>query len=256
MRFVHGSRIGLATLALGVAAGAATSAQAALVLADLGPSNATTTTDAVGRTWNNINEGNDLTGSPFTLVASDGADSGLRLTISNLAGVTNAVGFNGSNSNGTQAPTGTAAARNYPASATRDSLYGNTVSFNGNVVQSVRIVISNLNPVELYSVDFFASRTGAGGDNRETEYHVTGGNTDTSVFLNAAENTGNVVGVSGITPDANNQIIIDLDPGLNNTNANRFFYLGVLEINSIPEPGLVAMLGVGALAMLRRRRRA
>lgn len=239
-----------------------TGAHAASILIDFGGGSAATTTDAVGRVWNNISESNDLSGSPHTLNETGGTDSGFRLTISNVAGVTSQIGFNGANGNGvgsTAAPlTGAALARNYPLSATRDSLYGNTVAFGNGTVQSVRLVVSNLNPDERYSFDFFASRLSAGGDNREAEYLVTGGlsgTAPTSVFLNASENSGNIVGVTGFAPDANNQIIIDIDGGPNNTNSSGFFYLGVLEITSVPEPATAAVLALGGGLLLARRRR-
>jgi len=229
-------------------------ANGAQVLVDFGATTTTTATDAVSRTWNNITTSND-TASNFVLNNSSGTDSTYRLSISNPPGTTNAVGFNGANANGTVAPTGTVAARNYPTSATGDSLFGNTVTFSSLVVESVRLTFSSLKPGETYTFDFFASRTGAGGDNRESEYHVIGGNTNTSVFLNASDNNGNIVSVSGVTPDASNQIVIDLDPGPNNNNANRFFYLNTLEINSVPEPGSIGLLGiVPGFALLRRRR--
>jgi hypothetical protein len=39
------------------------------------------------------------------------------------------------------------------------------------------------------------------------------------------------------------------------TSANRFFYLGVTEINSapVPEPARLGLLAAGGLALLRRR---
>ena len=230
-------------------------ADAANVLIDFGDAAAPTNTDAVGRAWNNVNQNNDVSGSPFALNGTGGTDSGYRMTVSNPPGVTNPVGFNGNNNNGTTSPTGTALARNYPATATQDSMYGNTVSFNNLVVQATRLTLSNLNPNETYAFDFFASRTGT-TDNRETEYLVTGAKTATA-YLNAANNTGNIAGVADIRPDANNQIVIDIDPGPNNTNANRFFYLGVLEVNSspVPEPASLALAAVGATALLGRRRR-
>ena len=251
----------LATVTLGLSS---LTAHAANVLVDFGsagstPPNTPTAVDAVGRTWTNVTDGNDQSGNPFTLLSSaTGTDTGYRLSVSNPAGVTNAIGFNGSNTNGAAA-TGTALARNYPLSATADSLFGNTVAFGAGVVQAVRVTLSNLNPAELYALDFFASRTGV-SDNRETEYHVVGGNTNASAFLNVANNTGNITGVAGVSPDANNQIVIDIDPGPNNTNATGFFYLGVLELNSspapaVPEPSTLATTVTAALATLRRRRK-
>lgn len=232
--------------------------RAANVLVDFGATATPTAVDTVGRTWTNVLDGNDQSGNPFTLLSSaNGADTGYRLTVSNPAGVTNTVGFNGSNTNGAAA-TGTAAARNYPLTATQDSLFGNTVAFGAGIVQATRVTLSNLSPTELYALDFYASRTGV-TDNRETEYHVVGGNTNTSVFLNVANNTGNITGLAGVSPDANNQITIDIDPGPNNNNASGFFYLGVLDLTSspaaVPEPAALATTVTAALATLRRRRR-
>src|SRR5688572_17661857 len=84
-------RAGMLSAAIGVI-GFALPAGAATVLVDFG-SNATTTTapDALGRTWNNVDQNNDVSGSPFTLNSTLGTDSGYRLTVSNPAGVTNAV---------------------------------------------------------------------------------------------------------------------------------------------------------------------
>lgn len=244
-------------IAAGLAFAPPVSAHGAQILVDFGDTTNITTTDALSRSWNNITTSNDQA-TNFVLNNSAGTDSGYRMAIDNPAGTTNAVGFNGANSNGTTTPTGAAASHGYPASSTRDSLYGNTVSFNGLVVQSVRITLSNLNQNEKYSFDFFGSRIGAGGDNRETEYHVTGSvPAGTSAFLDASENTGNIATVSNITPDSNNQIVIVVDPGPNNSNANRFYYLGVMEINSTPEPSAIALAGiVPAIGLLRRRRAA
>src|SRR5687768_1338641 len=91
-------------------------ADAADVLIDLGATNRTTATDALGRTWTNLNADTDLTGSPHTLLNTAGGDSGYRLTISNPPVATSAIGFNNANPDGTMTPAGDAAARGYPAS--------------------------------------------------------------------------------------------------------------------------------------------
>src|SRR5688572_24691214 len=108
------------------AASLSTHVQAAMVLIDFGiASTPTPSPDSLGRFWANVDNTNDQS-VDLALIATTGDDSGYRLTISNLPGVTNPVGFNGANENGTTTPTGEAALRGYPATATRDSLYGNT----------------------------------------------------------------------------------------------------------------------------------
>ena len=221
----------------------AAASRASTILVDFGSTN--TTTDTLGRTWVNITSSSDVSGSPHTLTSTTNVDSGYRLTITNPTGVTNPVGFNGVNTNGAATLTGTALAHGYPSTATTDSLYGNDVVFSGNTVESVRLLLTNLQADEVYDLHFFASRTGA-SDNREGQYQVTGGNGTSTVYLNAANNTSNLASFTGITPDASQQITIDIAPGPNNTNSNGFFYVNVLEINStpVPEPGTLAMLGM------------
>ncbi len=213
--------------------------------------------DALGRTWNNVDASASAANSPYTLNDIANASTGWSLAIGNPTGndsTPSQIGFNNPNSDGTTSPTGDAASRYYPASATRDSGYGNTATFDRGTVPAVLLTLSNLSPAETYDFYFFASRMNV-SDNRETAYQVTGGTTSTT-YLNAANNTGNIVAVSGMTPDANNQISITVSPGSNNNNGSKFYYLGVLEIASVPEPTSMGVLGLGAMALLRRHRKA
>jgi hypothetical protein len=56
------------------------------------------------------------------------------------------------------------------------------------------------------------------------------------------------------TPNSSGEILINIGPGPNNNNANHFTYLNVLEINTVPEPGSLALAGLGGLLLLRRKR--
>lgn len=239
-------------------------ATAATVLVDFGGATITTA-DALGRTWNNLiitndKPGNDVTQSPHALTDTASQSSGWSLSISNPFGVTDPIGFQDANTNGTDAPTGDAAARGYHETATRDSGYGSNVSnegkgtWQGAAVEGITLTLNGLSQSQTYDLFFFASRTNS-SDNRETLYSVTG-STTASTTLNVANNTGTVASVLGISPDANNQIVINLSKGPNNNNEYGFYYLGVLEIvgSPIPEPASLSLLGLGGLAMLRRRR--
>ena len=99
-------------------------------LFDFGPSSQTSSPG-----YNNItNQGiQAYTG----LINSDGQTTGLSLTIT--------IPFNqgGTNSNGTTSP---APETGFVANATRDSFFGNTVSFQGNVVPNSQLKISGLDP--------------------------------------------------------------------------------------------------------------
>src|SRR5687767_8310453 len=93
-----------AVAAAAIAFASAGRADAADVLIDFGATGRTTATDALGRTWTNLNPDTDLSGSPHTLNNTVGADSGYRLTISNPPATTTVIGFNNANLDGTMTP--------------------------------------------------------------------------------------------------------------------------------------------------------
>ena len=134
--------------------------------------------------------------------------------------------FNDVNDNGTRFST------LYPENATRDSLYGNTESFNGKANIFPKFKLTGLDAATKYTFTFFASRMSV-SDNRETEYTVTGATTETAV-LNVAGNEEVAVTVSEMSPDTAGEISIALAPSVNNNNANHFTYLGVLQVDAVP----------------------
>lgn len=170
--------------------------------------------------WNNITPevGTSSGGVLSNLVTSANRPSGIGLAMHNR--------FNGANENGISAETV------YPASAVRDSLYGNTEPFNGasNVYPAFKL--TGLDPSMSYSFQFFASRMNV-GDNRETAYSVSGSNSGYTT-LDAANNVTNFAWIHGIAPDPSGEILVNLSPTTNNNNANHFTYLGVLRIEAIP----------------------
>ncbi|RYD34744.1 MAG: hypothetical protein EOP87_08635 [Verrucomicrobiaceae bacterium] len=221
----------LASLALVSTAGAA------VVRIDFGGT--ANPTAVSGVTWNN------LTGPAVGSNIADLRDigdvaTGIRMEVTGA--------FRGVNSGGTTSST------LFPADATRDSFFGNTVSstnFPGTFPNG-QLTLSGLNPAETYSILFYASRTGD-SVNRESSYTATGGNGSQTRALNS-NNTNGSVTVTGLTPDSNGRIVIDVGPGANNATTEKFYYLGAMEITSVPEPG-VSLLGAGALAFLLIRRR-
>ena len=80
----------------------------------------------------------------------------------------------------------------------------------------------------MYDFTFYASRMSV-GDNRETGYTVTGANAGFAA-LNPSINEQEFVTVTGIEPDAEGQITIDLAPTPNNVNSYHFTYLGVMRV--------------------------
>lgn len=219
------ARLGCSALLTGAALLAALPAHANALLFDFGADATQTTGGPTGELlyWNNVPNGigADDFGTLFNLVLTDG-----NLTEMSLLMVSR---FNGANESGTTA------APDYPASATRDSLFGNTELFSGLENITPIFKLSGLNPAATYTLTFYASRLGV-GDNRETRYTVTGA-TETFADLDAANNVANTVNVSGMAPDVAGEITIALTPGPNNNNANHFTYLGVLRVDPVNPPG-------------------
>jgi hypothetical protein len=170
--------------------------------------------------WNNV--GTAIGGNPSgvlpNLVSSGNVTSTLSLVMLSR--------FNAANENGTQSSV------NWPINATRDSLFGNTESFNGLVNIFPRFKLTGLDAASKYAFTFYASRTGV-SDNREAGYTVTGSNTGYTT-LNASVNIENTATVTDITPDETGAITIALAPTANNNNGNHFTYLGILKVVVTP----------------------
>ncbi len=122
----------------------------------------------------------------------------------------------------------------FPASASGDSLYGNTEIFNNleNIFPSFKL--TGLDQGFSHTLTLYAARLGV-TDNRETQYTITGADGDVVVFFNPSQNdTDQTVVVPDILPTAAGEITIALAPGPGNMNANHFTYLSVLRIDSVP----------------------
>lgn len=223
--------------ALYLVAPVATHAQTFLF--DFGSTNQTT---GQPQAWNNVlnSIGTNPNGVLLDLVSSDGSVTGVDLRM--------VTRFSGENQNGALTTS-----TDFPSSATRDSLYGNTENFNGQANNFPSFKLTDLDPAKTYDFTFYASRMPA-DDNRETLYTVSGGISG-SVALNAANNINETVSLFGITPNATGEILISLSPGANNNNSNHFTYLGVMVVTAVPEPSAAMCLAGGAALLFARRRR-
>lgn len=152
---------------------------------------------------------------------------------------------------GSEAPAGDAAA--YPVSATDDYFFGHTTPFAGADANPLgQFKLFNLDPTKTYNFTFFASRQTV-TDIRDASYAITGGNSDSGV-LNASNNNTEVLRINGIVPDANDEIFVDVTPGPNNDNTNGFFYIGLMQVDVVPEPASLSLLAAAGLTVLGRRR--
>jgi poly(3-hydroxybutyrate) depolymerase len=157
-----------------------------------------------------------------SLVNSSGQATGVALSIT--------IPFNrsGANTLGTQTPSSSV---EFPASATRDSFFGNAAaSWNGYLVTNSRIELTGLDPNYAYDFVVFASRMSV-SDNRDTEYKFSGANVSTA-YLNASNNTTLSPAVPGIRPTSSGVIAIDIKPGPANTEVHRAFYIGAMKMTS------------------------
>lgn len=171
--------------------------------------------------WNNVTEviGGSDTGALSNLVTTTSAPTEVALVMLSR--------FNGANTDGVTASTV------FPASASRDSLFGNTEMFGGVANIFPRFKLTGLNPDREYTLTFYASRNGV-SDNRETSYTVTGASGGYAA-LNAANNVDGTAVVAGMQPDAQGTITVSLAPTTNNNNGNHFTYLGAMRIDVAPE---------------------
>lgn len=239
---------GVAVAAVSLAAAIPSADAATTYLLDFGGAGSITVSpDSNGNYWNNVTETVASTndGVLANLVSSTNGAS--------LIGLQMVSRFNGVNPNGTTNPA-SLAATGYPATATGDSFYGNTGEFNGltNIFPAFKLV--NLDPSEIYSFTFYASRTGV-TDIRTTDYSVVGANNGLAT-LDVSNNEITKVSVNGILPTPAGEITISLTPSASNNNgATRFTYLGVLEVVAVPEPATGVFLLAGAAFAAGRRRR-
>ncbi|MCB9309771.1 MAG: T9SS type A sorting domain-containing protein [Lewinellaceae bacterium] len=174
-----------------------------------------------------VDFGDNLSPAPINNLADPAA--GMIADLTNQKG--NATGysiavtdaFNNINRNGTTNPD---PALGLPATATGDSFFGNVADFGGQSQPTGAVTFSHLDPTLVYSFSIFASRDAT--DNREAMYTATG-STTISVFLNAASNASQVASFQ-IKPDAGGNIVLSAEPGPNNSNGSKFYYLGAVTL--------------------------
>lgn len=117
-----------------------------------------------------------------------------------------------------------------PAEVSKASFYGNTATFLNLIVPKSTIKFTSLDPQSSYDFSIFASRMGS-TDNREAYYQFSGATVaDTTLYLDASDNSSNIVSAVGIVPDNNGEIFIEIGPGPNNTNTTGFYYISAMNI--------------------------
>jgi hypothetical protein len=174
-------------------------------------------------TWNNVSS--DI-GTSNSASLSSVVDSG---------GTLRSIGFSMRSRFNSANSSGTIASNLFPASATGDSLFGNVELFGGQQDIYPSFALTGLSQEATYDLTFYASRLGV-SDVRETKYTVSGAISQ-SVTLDASNNIDQVVTLSDVQADANNEILVSLAPSDSNDNAYHFIYLNVLKVhveNALP----------------------
>jgi hypothetical protein len=84
---------------------------------------------------------------------------------------------------------------------------------------------------------------------RSSTYLLQGLNSGTQTINSAGGNAGyqGPAHLDGITPDASGDITLTL------TTSATYGYINAVQLSSVPEPAALSLLGLGALALLRRR---
>ena len=119
------------------------------------------------------------------------------------------------------------------------------------------MTLSGLNAAQTYSLTFYGARVSA--DDRWTTYAVGASSAQLQTSgapLAGNWNSANVVTLTGLTPDLNNQSVINLSSSTGSSGTS-FGYINAMKIEVVPEPGVAAfvMLGGAVLGLGRRFRR-
>ena len=251
-----------ATLTLGFAA----SSHAAIVAGDQVLIDFGKTGQETGGNFNNVNESAQtpvgtserFTASDTTPLAgnlirnSDGAATGVDLFFTEDSDPDSDTGIGIGGADNPAAATFSG----YPVSASRDTLFL--------AEDFAEFEIRDLDPSLTYNLQFFGS-VPSSFERDPTFYDVdTDGNgtldaTDSFDPAEALENGEagvNFATFLDITPTAGGVITFRMREDTNSLSSGNVGHLNVLELNAIPEPASLALLGLGGLMLLPRRKRA
>ncbi len=171
--------------------------------------------------WNNFTDQNAAL-TAVNLIDNAGVSTTEVLTLTDV--------FDTNVNNNNEGTTSPDAGLPFPATASRDSFFGENIDFNGSTETTGGFTLSNLESGKYYSFKIFASRvTSVDTYNRETLYTITGATAKTAT-LDATNNTANVATINNVQPDGSNNITIQATTGVNNDQPNGFYYIGAIEM--------------------------
>ena len=201
------------------------------VLIDFGGTLTYSNQQPAGIYWNNIG-GNETNRN---LTATNNTASGIGIVVS---------GANGINSWNSGVTISTNLGKFAYDSVIADGLY-NTAGV------TATVTLTNLNSSYTYNLILYGARQGS----ERYTYYTIGSTTKTQQTGSATAGwiPTNTTSFLSLTPDANGKITMTFT-GKDALNANTFSYLNALEIQVVPEPATIGMLGLGAISVLIVRR--
>jgi hypothetical protein len=175
--------------------------------------------------WNNMTSV-ALNSTVSSLVDATGTSTALSIKVNDA--------FNGVNQSG---PSATTTSLSLPGDVSIDCFFGNGAGLWGGIAEPTGgFLVAGLYPGQQYDFSFFGSRMSV-SDNRETYYTVSGDKTET-VYLNASNNSTNVVSVTQVKAKGDGTISIAMGAGANNNQTNKFFYINALVIKPTLSTGV------------------
>lgn len=194
-----------------------------LIQIDIGSSTGDNPTSLAG--WNNVTVFTEV-GTPLDLVDSNGAATGISLTVTQAFGGPNVGGFK----DGTI---------DFPDTVTRDNLFGDN-----NAASQPKIEFSGLDLNSTYLFTIYASRVGV-SDVRSAVYTLSGETTVSQEF-DAANNETGLMTFADLSPNGDGKIIYDMVTAASNTlTAGNTYLSGIIihaNTSSVPEPSAVGLL--------------
>lgn len=191
---------------------------------DFGSNNASLQTEG---NWNNIA---DHQAADVALIDNQGNNTGFTLKVTDPF-------FKGYNTSGSASPSGDAAIFAY--TATNDNFFGNGAVWGNTDANPAGVfTINGLDTDKYYSFTIFASRMSV-SDIREAKYTVLGKNGEQSQLLNASNNESNVAIINNVMPTSEGMITIKTEAGPNNNNAQKFYFIGAMEMTQHDTPSSI-----------------